>query len=93
MAGGVATSDPYAAPQLENIPWWVKNILRGENERLKGGKNILKIIKQKTIQKTSGRQDCCQGGGRSFRPLALLTCGPVPLIAGLSVKPMLVISS
>jgi len=32
------------APQLENIPWWGKNILRGANERLRG-RNILNIIK------------------------------------------------
>jgi len=35
---------PKATPQLENIPWWGKNILRGANERM-GGKNILNIIK------------------------------------------------
>jgi len=34
-----------AASQLENIPWWGKNILRGANERLGGGQNILTIIK------------------------------------------------
>jgi len=32
-----------SAPQLENIPWWGKNILRRE-ERWGGGKNILNKI-------------------------------------------------
>jgi len=51
----------FSALQLENIPWWGKNILRGG-----GGKNMLNIIKYITIQKASGfrGKTAARGGGR-----------------------------
>jgi len=47
-----------------------QKILRGDKRALFwGGKHILNIIKQITIQKTSGGQDCCQGAFAPCLPL------------------------
>jgi len=62
-----------AAPQLENIPWWGKNILRrGANERLKG-KNILNKI---------------NNNSENFKRAKLLPgeALPAPLVAGLKAS-------
>jgi len=69
-----------AAPQLENIPQWGKNILRGweggQTSVSGEGKIILNLNKINNNSENFSWQDCCQG---FFAPLALLGCGPEQL--------------
>jgi len=37
---GIMIIEQLIAPQLENITWWSKNILRGGANEYLGGKNI-----------------------------------------------------
>jgi len=66
-----------SAPQLENIPWWGKNILREVNERLGG--------KQTKCNKINNNSENFRGArllpGEAFAS-SPLNCGPV-----LNLKP------